>query len=76
MSEIKITCCDGIEEYPGICLRDRCPNYRKAREQVDRSWPYVGTGYGNMYGNPGVGRYLAQVRANVANDQNEENKSE
>ncbi|KKR12024.1 MAG: hypothetical protein UT39_C0001G0079 [Candidatus Woesebacteria bacterium GW2011_GWA1_39_21] len=77
MSKIEITCCDGVEKYPGICLKDGCPNYRKAREQVDSSWPYVGTGYGNLYGNPSISHYLAQVRKNIANDQKDnEKKSE
>lgn len=61
--KIKVECCEG-EEYGKAweCLRDRCPYYRKARQVVDRKWPYTGTGFGNLYGNPGHGTYLLKVR--------------
>jgi hypothetical protein len=62
MSVIKLECCDGNEKYTGRCLKDRCPNYRRAEEEVRRKWPYQGTGFGNLYGNPTHGHVLAEVR--------------
>jgi hypothetical protein len=70
MTKITIECCEGNERYPGHCLKNRCPIYRKAKNEVNQSWPYVGTGYGNLYGNPSHSDYLAEVRS-ILNKNNE-----
>ncbi len=62
MTEIKLKCCAGNEKYSGHCIKTRCPIYRKAEETVDRAWPYIGTGFGNLYGNPDHACYLSEVR--------------
>lgn len=63
---IETECCEGIESKYGMkCLQDRCPTYKGTKEVVDQGWPYVGTGFGNLYGNPGHDRYLAEVRASL-----------
>ncbi|MBI5044461.1 MAG: hypothetical protein HZC02_00905 [Candidatus Levybacteria bacterium] len=72
MTEIAIRCCEGNERYKGECLKDRCPVYSQARREVDRSWPYVGTGFGNLYGNPEESTYLAQTRGLVASKKSEQ----
>lgn len=72
MSEIKITinCCDG-EPKPGKpCLGELCPRYSRAVREVNRTWPYVGTGYGNLYGNPDKIHYLSKVREVINNERN------
>lgn len=66
MPTIKLECCEGNPQYESHCLRDRCSIYRAAKHEVQRTWPYVGTGFGNMYGNPSESHYLAQVRANIS----------
>jgi hypothetical protein len=60
--KISVECCEGKGES---CLEDRCPIYRKAKEEIDRNWPYIGTGFGNLYGNPDKKRYLIKVREGV-----------
>ncbi len=67
MSKIKIalSCCEG-KEKSGNCLRDLCPHYDKAKYRIIGSWPYVGTGFGNLYGNPGHGHFLTGVREDLA----------
>lgn len=62
--KIQLDCCEGKDER--ICLKDRCPHYRKARARVQQNWPYVGTGFGNLYGNPKIGHFLAAVREDLA----------
>lgn len=61
MAEIKVNCCEGSEQYPEHCLKWRCPIYKKVQESMDRSHPYVGTGFGNLYGNLGHLDYLSKV---------------
>jgi len=34
MVEIKLECCEGVEKYPGHCLKTRCPIYRDAKESI------------------------------------------
>jgi hypothetical protein len=63
MTKITVECCGGNERYPGYCLKDRCPIYRKVKNKIDQSWPYVGTGYGNLYGNPSHSEYLTEVKS-------------
>lgn len=70
MTRITIECCGGIESYHGQCLRKHCPNYSKAQHEVSNSWHYVGTGYGNLYGEPTHSNILSKVRDNL-----EENES-
>ena len=65
MTEIKLECCCGSENYDGHCLKDRCPHYRQAQEEVSSSWPYVGTGFGNLHGNPKHSHFLSKVRENL-----------
>ena len=62
MAEIKFECCAGNEKYSGHCIKTRCPIYQKVKEVVDRAWPYVGTGFGNLYGNPNHEIYISEVR--------------
>lgn len=61
--KIEVNCCEGYDN--GSCLRDRCPIYRKAKEKVEAEWPYMGTGFGNAYGNPGHGHFLEEVREEI-----------
>jgi hypothetical protein len=67
-NEIKITCCEGNEKYPGQCLKDKCPWYVAASQKVQNSWQRVSTGYGNLYGEPKHSDNLSQVRKDVKND--------
>ncbi len=60
--KIEIECCGGNEKYKGQCLEIRCPAYRQAERNVDRRWPRLATGFGNAYGNPQRGHYLAEVK--------------
>lgn len=62
MTKIELSCCEGNEEYRNQCLKDRCPIYDLAKREIRSNWPYVGTGYGNLYGNPDHETYLARVR--------------
>jgi hypothetical protein len=63
--KVEVTCCEGKDEF-GQCLRDRCPNYAKAQERVMSDWPYVGTGFGNLYGEPTHQHFLSGVREDIA----------
>ena len=65
MAKITLECCDGTEIYPNRCLRGLCPVYQSAQNKVDSTWPYIGTGYGNLYGNPSHITYLDRVRNNL-----------
>jgi hypothetical protein len=49
---MKVECCGGRERFAGQCLRDRCPVYNKAKDTVNRKWPFIPTGFGNLYGWP------------------------
>jgi hypothetical protein len=66
--EIKIKCCGGNEQYPGQCLKGRCPAYAAAKEQVDDGWPRLPTGFGNAYGEPRHSNYLDQVARDVQSE--------
>lgn len=61
----EIECCEGLEKYQGECLQRNCPIYKQAEEQVDHNWPYVGTGFGNLYGNPTANHYKRKVVENL-----------
>ena len=67
----EIECCEGNPEINRACYRNGCPLYQEARVQVDRSQPrvpYVGTGFGSLYGEPKrptEAQYLAKVRENL-----------
>lgn len=65
MSKVSIDCCDGNDNIHNQCLRDICPKYQEARRKVEKDWPYVGTGFGNLYGNPGRVHFLAKVRETI-----------
>lgn len=65
--KIEMECCGGDEKYEGQCLKDRCPLYSKASSKVYASWPFVSTGFGNLYGSPGHHNHLAQVKQDVKN---------
>lgn len=73
--KITLSCCEGEDRY-GRCLRDRCPLYAKAQQKVQRAWPYVGTGFGNLYGNPTHARFLSAVREDVLEPQTPDQSSE
>jgi hypothetical protein len=62
MSEEEQKCCEGNDRDEHRCLKSRCPIYEECRRAIDSKWPYVGTGFGNLYGNPSHGTYLARVR--------------
>ncbi len=62
MTEITIDCCEGLPEKSYLCIGSRCPNYQKAEDNIEKSWPYVGTGYGNLHGNPTKSLILDEVR--------------
>ena len=65
MPKIVLECCGGKEQHKGQCLKGRCRHYTKAREKVHQSWRYMATGFGNGYGNPDHGDFLAQVRKDL-----------
>lgn len=62
--KVEVTCCEGNDQR-GTCLRHRCPHYQKAWSEVTSRWPYCGTGFGNLYGNPTHEHFLARVRRNL-----------
>lgn len=62
--KIEVNCCEGNDESIR-CLKDRCPIYAKAQERIQGSWPYVGTGFGNLYGNPSHQSFLNGVREDI-----------
>lgn len=65
--KFKLECCQGSPSSTGCdCHRDLCPHYKKARQRVQQGWPYVGTGFGNLYGNPNHGHFLTAVREDFA----------
>lgn len=61
---VEIDCCEGNEESRR-CLRDRCPIYVEAKWNIQKSWSYVGTGFGNLYGEPTHRQFLNEVAANI-----------
>ena len=64
--EFSVKCCEGDDSRQGSCLKDRCPLYRKAKSEVEVSWPsYVGTGFGNLHGNPSHWHFLEKVKDKV-----------
>lgn len=63
--KIEVNCCEGSPVYRDQCLKTRCPIYTEAKSDVQGSWPYVGTGFGNLYGNPSEAHYLSKVRENL-----------
>ena len=65
MTKIELGCCEGQPSYKDQCLRDRCPIYTEARGEIDKKWPYAGTGVGNLYRNPSQAHYLSKVRENL-----------
>lgn len=66
-----IQCCEGHEQRRGECEKGQCPLYQAAKSAVDGSWLYVGTGFGNLYGNPSHNTYLERVKYNVAKEKPE-----
>lgn len=62
---IEVECCEGSPRYKDQCLKDKCPIYSEAKADVQSGWPYVGTGFGNLYGNPSEAHYLSKVRENL-----------
>jgi len=72
--KVQVTCCEGKDKH-GDCLRDRCPHYAKAKERIQRGWPYVGTGFGNLYGNPTHGHFLGGVREDLAKQSSSDQSS-
>ena len=65
---IETECCEGIERYNRKCLKDRCPEYQTARDEIGKNWPYTGTGFGNLHGEPTHEMYLYRVRERAASD--------
>ena len=64
--EFSVKCCEGNDDRQEACLRDRCPHYRKAKLEIEASWPsYVGTGFGNLHGNPSHWHFLEKVKDNI-----------
>ncbi|MFA5841015.1 MAG: hypothetical protein WC847_01960 [Candidatus Paceibacterota bacterium] len=64
--EFIVKCCEGKDDGQGSCLRDRCPQYKKAKSEIEKSWPtYVGTGFGNLHGNPSHWHFLEKVKDNI-----------
>lgn len=61
--KVEVNCCEGYDN--GNCLRGRCPIYEKVKAKVEAKWPYEGTGFGNLYGSPGHGLFLEEVREEV-----------
>lgn len=59
--KIELECCQGKERYSGQCLRDRCPVYREAKSDVNRTWPRMPTGFGNAWGEPRHKNYISEV---------------
>lgn len=76
IGEIKVNCCEGNELYQGHCVKWRCSIYKKAKESMKRSHPYVGTGFGNLYGNLDHQDYLSRVREHFRAKKNLEKKKE
>ena len=66
----EIECCEGLERYQEECLKDRCPEYRTAKDEIDRDWPYTATGFGNLHGWPSVAQYQEKVRENLQSNPN------
>jgi len=57
-------CCQGKDELSRRCRRRECACYLRAISEVRASWPYEGTGFGNLYGEPTHAQFLRQVRRN------------
>lgn len=73
--KITLSCCEG-KDQSGRCLKDRCPLYAKAQQKVQRAWPYVGTGFGNLYGNPTHTHLLSAVQEDICEQQAPDQSSE
>ena len=73
--KVVLTCCEGEDRY-GLCLKERCPLYAQAERTVQRTWPYVGTGFGNLYGNPTHDHFLSAVRKALLEQQPPDHPSE
>ncbi|MDO8638870.1 MAG: hypothetical protein Q7R43_04810 [Candidatus Daviesbacteria bacterium] len=65
--KIEMRCCEGEDRYRGDCLKNRCPIYDKAEEQLKPSHRgYTGTGFGNLNSSgPSHESCLSQVRYNL-----------
>jgi hypothetical protein len=68
MKIIEVACCEG-DDKSGRCLKDRCPMYRKAKEQIQSNWPYTGTGFGNLHGDPSHQHFLNRVKRDIEEEQ-------
>ncbi len=63
--KIEVNCCGGSPTHRDQCLKEKCPIYSKAQSEVERTWPYVPTGFGNLWGDPSEAHYLSRVRENL-----------
>lgn len=64
--ELKVKCCEGNEGRQEPCLGVRCPFYKKAKLEIEKAWPsYVGTGFGNLHGNPSHWHVLERVKDTI-----------
>lgn len=64
--KVSVECCGGMPNSRIDCLKERCPIYSEASQEVYRNWPRAETGFGNLYGDPGERNYLAKVREILA----------
>ncbi|TSC59905.1 MAG: hypothetical protein LiPW15_573 [Parcubacteria group bacterium LiPW_15] len=68
MPTITVDCCAGREDYPGQCLKSRCPHYEAARRRLlEFQPPYVGTGFGSLHKEPTHSQFLVAVKEDLAN---------
>lgn len=74
MKEI-INCCLITEaERPSTWCAEKCRLYAEARVEVMLKRPYIGTGYGNLYGEPSLVSIRGEARRILAQEKREQKK--
>ena len=66
MKEIINCCLINGTENPSYWCAEKCGLYIKAKSKADSKHPYLGTGYGNLYGEVSLASIRAEARRTLA----------
>ena len=73
MNEIDNCCLRTGSESPSTWCARKCRLYQEAHRRADQNYHapyYVGTGFGNLYGNPNLGEIRAEAAKIIASQEN------
>lgn len=76
MNEIENCCLKTGSESPSTWCARKCPLYKEANRRAGQAHPYVGTGFGNLYGVPNLREIRAKAAQILASRENNPNVQE